>query len=362
MVLRVHLGHIEIRGLAADLNATISYDLQVINATHPNNVHPMAIDVNSAAVPASPQARQVTMARDPSTIRGTRDMPRQAGLPNVRSIKLVARRGSAVVVSVAAMIILPATASAAPAQTTHSTPTYAAVPKANWPCPATQTYACTTGGYAGQNTWGYGGANASYDSAGRAHNCTLYAAFKLAALNVLQPSWSGNADAWANKAFAAGTPVDQSPSVGSIAQWNAGTGHVAYVESVDPDGAGITITEDNYVPANAAYYPGGYTGTVHLTRVSSAWPDNFIHFTDATNLPSPPASQMLVIRQGSSILQGKVALNDSWTVLGGLSGKVVVAGNRLTVLTPGGELYAKDGLNGNWFHEAGGVSDYATSG
>ncbi len=37
----------EIRGLGGDLNATIGYDVQVINAQHPNGVHLTFIDVNS---------------------------------------------------------------------------------------------------------------------------------------------------------------------------------------------------------------------------------------------------------------------------------------------------------------------------
>ena len=191
----------------------------------------------------------------------------------------------------------------------HSTPIYASVPIANWPCPATQTYACTTGGYAGQNTWGYGGNNASYDSAGRAHNCTLYAAFKMAGLNVKQPTWSGDASTWANKAFAAGTPVDQTPAVGAIAQWNRGSaGHVAYVESVDPGGAGIVITEDNYYLAQP--YPGGYTAKIHITRSSPAWPDNFIHF-GANKAPTQPG-QPSASQSGTS-----TTINLAWPSVAG---------------------------------------------
>ena len=71
---------------------------------------------------------------------------------------------------------------------------------------------------------------------------------------------------------------------------------------------------------------------------------------------------MLVIRQGSAMLQGKVGLNDNWTPLGGLDGKIVVSGNRLAVLVPNGELWAKDGLYGTWFLEAQAVTDFAVSG
>jgi len=74
--------------------------------------------------------------------------------------------------------------------------------------------------------------------------------------------------------------------------------------------------------------------------------------------------QLLVIRQGTSPeVQGKVGLDDNWTVLAStLPGKIAVAGNRIAVLTPGHELYAKDGLNGNWFNEAGDVTSFAANG
>lgn len=103
----------------------------------------------------------------------------------------------------------------------------------------------------GANSWWtkYGGTNASYNPAGP-HNCTLYAAFRLAENGLTTPpGWAGDADEWAELAYRAGDKVDQVPAVGAIAQWNGGQyGHVAYVEAVTP--AGIIITDDNY-----------YTGT-----------------------------------------------------------------------------------------------------
>jgi surface antigen len=166
----------------------------------------------------------------------------------------------------------------------------------NWPCYATPSYGCTQGGYsaaaAESSGWPwseYGGGNASYNSYGP-HNCTLYAAFRLAENGLGDPGALGNAAQWASNAAAKGFAVNQTPAVGSIAQWNAGgggDGHVAYVESVDPGGTGITITEDNYVPTSATYFPGGYTAEVHITAGSSVWPANFIHFKDGGG-GSPP--------------------------------------------------------------------------
>jgi hypothetical protein len=48
------------------------------------------------------------------------------------------------------------------------------------------------------------------------------------------------------------------------------------VESVD--GAGIVVSEDNYVDTTSKYYPGGYTAKVRINFSSNAMPDNFIHF------------------------------------------------------------------------------------
>jgi hypothetical protein len=105
------------------------------------------------------------------------------------------------------------------------------------------------------------------------------------------PGWSGNANEWAQKASAHGVLVDQTPHVGAIAEWNASTGHVAYVEA--SDSTGITLTMDDWY--DAAPYPNGYTAEVHISPGSPAWPDNFIHFDDQggsnpSPAPAPPAT------------------------------------------------------------------------
>ena len=50
------------------------------------------------------------------------------------------------------------------------------------------------------------------------------------------------------------------------------------MEFVDAGASGITITEDNFVPATATGFPGGYTAEIHITSGSAVWPANFIHF------------------------------------------------------------------------------------
>ena len=146
-------------------------------------------------------------------------------------------------------------------------------------------YSCTNGGYQGSEPWGYYTTYGSIDAAGRRHNCTTYAAFRLAQNGVPKPSWSANAINWASKASATGVPVNHTPAVGAIAQWTSGGGgfgHVAYVESVDS--GGIVITDDNF-STDVRYM------LTHRWRIavgSPSWPDNFLHFKDLST-GGPPA-------------------------------------------------------------------------
>lgn len=82
----------------------------------------------------------------------------------------------------------------------------------------------------------------------------------------------GNAGNWAQHAQSLGYPVDNKPAVGAIAQYKAGEcggctlGHVAYVESVNPDGS-VNVSEYNFgkgYPSNYNYRP-------------SVLPPRFIH-------------------------------------------------------------------------------------
>src|SRR6185437_6867464 len=106
-----------------------------------------------------------------------------------------------------------------------------------------------------------------------------YAAWKLAANGVGSLSNFGDATRWAATASSAGYRVDQSPSVGSIAQWNQG--HVAYVEAVTA--TFIEISDDNYGTNK--------TDRFRILVGSGSWPDNFIHVKDVTSAWTPMASQ-----------------------------------------------------------------------
>jgi LysM repeat protein len=71
--------------------------------------------------------------------------------------------------------------------------------------------------------------------------CTWYVATKR---NV---TWRGDAGYWYANASAQGYPVGSTPKVGSImVTWESWAGHVAYVESVNPDGS-WTVSEMNWL-------------------------------------------------------------------------------------------------------------------
>ena len=70
--------------------------------------------------------------------------------------------------------------------------------------------------------------------------CTWYVSTRF---NV---TWMGDAYQWYGNAQAQGYPVGSVPEVGSImVTWESGLGHVAYVESVNPDGSWL-VSEANY--------------------------------------------------------------------------------------------------------------------
>ena len=138
-------------------------------------------------------------------------------------------------------------------------------------------YGCTSGGYAGFDPWGF--YISGSEGKGGKHNCTSYAAFRAASNGAKHPGVNlGNANTWSLNAKSKGVSVDDNPSVGAIANWTTGLfGHVAYVESVQPNG--VWISEDNYDPIS-----GGWTARRFVSRYSG-WPNSFIHFADIIKQP-----------------------------------------------------------------------------
>ncbi|MEV0455780.1 CHAP domain-containing protein, partial [Catellatospora methionotrophica] len=233
--------------------------------------------------------------------------------------------------------LLPAVAShAAVSNTTHPIPGTGSS-GVTVVCAPHPGYACTGGGYSGQNT-GWPGARyaaaASVNTYGR-HNCTLYAAYRLAANGLADPGWNDDAHAWDTRAASGGALVDQTPVTGAIAQWNSGYGHVAYVEVVHPDY--IEITDDSY--------GSNVTRRLRIARTSPTWPDNFIHLRD--------------VGTGGHLRQFYVA-DGSWTAfdLSSATG-VSVAGSPAS---GAGGLWARD-TNGQLrqFYVAGGWTAFNAS-
>ncbi|WP_235950708.1 CHAP domain-containing protein, partial [Phycicoccus flavus] len=144
-------------------------------------------------------------------------------------------------------------------------------------------FSCAGGGYsASPSTWAetyYGWTAAQtlgwvgFDG----HNCTRYAAYRLAKNGVADPRRSyGMASQWNENVSAiyGASKVNATPAVGSIAQWeaapwNGNSGHVAYVESVGA--TEITITEDSW---------GGGTSRRNVSRSGTGHPDSYLHIKD----------------------------------------------------------------------------------
>lgn len=141
-------------------------------------------------------------------------------------------------------------------------------------CPKSSGYDCMPGtGYTGQTVW---------RSYGPGHNCVSYAAYMLQRNGADQP-WPGRLGSgheWDEHARAAGYVVDTTPAVGSIAQWDGGSGHVAYVDEVTDEY--IVVTEDNY---------SGYSSARRIWRDGPTFAEaEFLHIHD---LPTAPADDVL---------------------------------------------------------------------
>lgn len=103
------------------------------------------------------------------------------------------------------------------------------------------------------------------------HNCTNYVAYMMIKLGMSTTRpWSGTGNAYywgtANK-----TRTNSTPTVGSVAWWSGGAGHVAYVEAVLSP-TQIIISEDQW---------GGDFYWKLLTLEAGNWPTGFIHFKES---------------------------------------------------------------------------------
>jgi hypothetical protein len=106
-----------------------------------------------------------------------------------------------------------------------------------------------------------------------------YAAYRLSQTG--PRPWTGtigDGSEWDEKARAVGIPVNTTPAVGSIAQWDGGAGHVAYVEVVTA--TYIEVSEDNFQTAAP-----GYSSQRRLDRSGTTFQSaEFIHVRDRKTL------------------------------------------------------------------------------
>lgn len=124
---------------------------------------------------------------------------------------------------------------------------------------------------------GYGSISASMAQASAGNRyaygyCTWYVFNRRAEMGRPIGSYWGNASSWAYSASAAGFLVNHTPERGAIIQNGGGAGHVAVVESVDPNTGDITVSEMN----NSAYGGWGVKDTHGITAGQAA-SYNFIH-------------------------------------------------------------------------------------
>jgi len=125
--------------------------------------------------------------------------------------------------------------------------------------------------------------------------CTNYVAFvESRVFGVATPDYAlGDAANWATAAEGHGVTVSQTPTVGSVAQWNANPpyigsqGHVAIVEEVGPNDSYIVISQDNWESDTDKY--GWALILANTPGQGEPWPDHFIHFQTTTLSNTQPA-------------------------------------------------------------------------
>ena len=118
-------------------------------------------------------------------------------------------------------------------------------------------------------------------------DCTNYVAYVESSLyGVVPPNFHlGAAKDWADNAEANGVTVNQTPTVGSVAQWNAdpphinADGHVAIVEQVGPNDSYIVVSQANWSSDTDDY--GWALILAGTPGQGEPWPDSFIHFPTA---------------------------------------------------------------------------------
>ncbi|HEX3617495.1 MAG TPA: CHAP domain-containing protein [Solirubrobacteraceae bacterium] len=124
-------------------------------------------------------------------------------------------------------------------------------------------------------------------------NCTNYAAFvESQVYGVPTPGvLLGDAYQWAQRASETGIPVDQTPTVGSVAVWGSdaagmgGYGHVGVVESIGPDGSYIDVSQSGMGTADSGF---SWERVYRSGSSWESWPSSFIHFAGSGSSTALP--------------------------------------------------------------------------
>lgn len=118
------------------------------------------------------------------------------------------------------------------------------------------------GGY--PSVWCSAGQDSIQTPSGLNRECVSWAGWRWHQLGHPMVNW-GNANTWDNNARAAGYSVNGSPSVGALAQTDAGPfGHIAVVEAIQ--GGNVIVSEMNYDDAGHfryGSYPASYFQYIH---------------------------------------------------------------------------------------------------
>ncbi|HEY3544970.1 MAG TPA: CHAP domain-containing protein, partial [Propionicimonas sp.] len=230
------------------------------------------------------------------------------------------------------------------------------------------------------------------------HNCTNYAAYRLSRRGIPDlnfPAGQGSAYNWSNIAGQRGYPTDGSPRVGDIA-WFAsgaggeigGSGHVAYVESVD--GNKVTVSEDNCLASVGThctagdfdwrqYYISDVSGFIHFggsgplfagyqaafqANTGSLWVHGDLRTDDLKlGLAAPSSPSVAVAPDGRFWTAFQANTGNLWVVGDGAVGDTrqgMMAGTSpsIAVSSSGAWLAAFQANTGNLFFDApGGASD-----
>lgn len=192
----------------------------------------------------------------------------------------------------------------------------------------------TTHGYENHYNDAPYGPNIGYWRASPGHNCTQYVGYMLGQNgNSRHDTLMGNGADWDTSAASLGYAVNGTPAIGSIAQWNGGYGHVAYVEAVGSNS--ITVSEDDAF--------SGKFGWRTIT-VSGDWPDNFLHIADLTQSTVPNITQPnLALNGGFNVDNGYwSAQNVNWQRYASNSNQLSYEGDgylSTNAINTGGSVY-----------------------